>query len=174
LSLKDDNGANGLSHICSLAKKDARKIYLSGQGADEIFSDYGFQGVKKFAHSNFGGLYPDDLATIFPWASFFGSTQYSYLMKEEYISGAYGLEGRYPFLDVDVVQEFLWLNPALKNANYKSVLHHYLELNNYPFEAGQKTGFSLPTKGQFVKDGTILGDLKQSFKKKVKGLIGKN
>lgn len=85
MALKDDNGDDGLLHISSMAKKDSRKIYLSGQGADEIFSDYGFGGKKKFAHFNFGGLFPDELSTIFPWASFFVSTQNLYLLKEEYI-----------------------------------------------------------------------------------------
>ena len=36
----DDNGGIGCSHICSLAKQKGEKIYLSGSGADEIFSDY--------------------------------------------------------------------------------------------------------------------------------------
>lgn len=143
LSVKNDNGANGLSFICSLAKRDGRRIYMSGQGSDEIFSDYGFKGVKKFRHSNFGGLFPDDLRTVFPWASFYGSSQLSYLAKEEHISGAYGLEGRYPYLDKYVVQEFLSLTPKLKNSEYKSVLYNYLKENRYPFEKGKKVGFSL-------------------------------
>ena len=143
LALQDDNGANALSFICSLAEKDGRKIYISGQGADEIFSDYGFKGKKKFKHSNFGGLFPEDLNDIFPWASFYGSSQYSYLMKEEYVSGAYGLEGRYPYLDPQVVQEFLWLNRKLKNSSYKSVLYNYLKKNRYPFKKNDKRGFML-------------------------------
>lgn len=63
-------------------------------------------------------------------------------MKEEHVSGSYGVEGRYPFLDTAVVQEFLWLAPELKNSNYKSVLHHYLTKHNYPFDAKQKVGFN--------------------------------
>ena len=130
-----------MSFISSLAKNDGCKIYLSGQGADEIFSDYGFNGIKKYPHSNFGGLYTNNLRDIFPWASFYGSSQLSYLAKEEYISGAYGLEGRYPFLDKQVVQEFLWLDVNLKNSNYKSVLYNYLKTNNYPFSQNEKIGF---------------------------------
>ena len=141
LALQNDNGSNGLSFICSLAKKDNYKIYISGQGADELFSDYGFGGVKKYNHSNFGGLFPKNLSDIFPWASFYGSSMVSYLAKEEYISGAYGLEGRYPFLDKKVVQEFLWLDVELKNSNYKSVLYNYLKTNNFPFSENEKIGF---------------------------------
>jgi asparagine synthetase B (glutamine-hydrolysing) len=141
LSLIDDNGANHLSHVCSKAIKEGKKIFLSGQGADEIFSDYGFGGVKKYNHSNFGGLYPGNLSTIFPWPSFFNSSMESYLAKEEYVAGSYGIEARYPFLDKKVVQEFLWLNSDLKNLHYKSVLYNYLTENNYPFTQDEKIGF---------------------------------
>lgn len=141
LSLQDDSGSNGLSIVCEQAKKDGIKIYLSGAGADEIFSDYGFNGTKIYPHSNFGGKFPEDLKTIFPWNSFYGSSMESYLAKEEYVSGAYGIEGRYPFLDKMVVQEFLWLDHKLKNAEYKSVLDHYLRINHYPYMKNQKIGF---------------------------------
>jgi asparagine synthetase B (glutamine-hydrolysing) len=141
LSLIDDNGANHLSHVCSKAIKEGKKIFLSGQGADEIFSDYGFGGIKKYNHSNFGGLYPNNLSTIFPWPSFFNSSMESYLAKEEYVAGSYGIEARYPFLDKKVVQEFLWLNSDLKNLHYKSVLYNYLTENNYPFTKDEKIGF---------------------------------
>ena len=140
--LTDDNGAIGMSHICRKGKSEGQLIYLSGSGADEIFSDYGFEGVKHFRHSTIGGLFPDDLNSVFPWKNFFGNTQRAYLMKEEHVSGSYGVEGRYPFLDRDVVQEFLWLKPELKNANYKSVLHHYLKKHQYPFDEAQKVGFN--------------------------------
>jgi asparagine synthetase B (glutamine-hydrolysing) len=141
LNLQDDSGSNGLSLICEFARNNGIKIYLSGCGADEIFSDYGFGGQKIYPHSNFGGLFPEDLHTIFPWNSFYGSSMESYLAKEEYVSGAYGIEGRYPFLDKDVVQEFLWLSHNLKNSVYKSVLDNYLKKNNYPLLENQKIGF---------------------------------
>ena len=129
------------SDICDRAKKEGKKVYLSGSGSDEIFSDYGFNGEKKFLHSNFGGLFPDDLSTIFPWASFYGSTMVSYLAKEEYVAGSYGIETRYPYLDKYVVQEFLWLDASLKNSKYKSVLDDYLTTSEYPFEPNIKRGF---------------------------------
>lgn len=142
-NLHDDYGAIGLTYICEHAKKDNRKIYLSGQGADEIFADYGHNGESKGRHSEFGGLFPKDLSTIFPWPNFFESSQEAFLVKEEYIAGAFGLETRYPFLDKDVVQEFLWLDSDLKNKHYKSVLHNYLSENNFPFEVNKKRGFSV-------------------------------
>jgi asparagine synthetase B (glutamine-hydrolysing) len=140
--LTDDNGAIGMSHICARGKREGQLIYLSGSGADEIFSDYGFGGIKHFRHSTIGGLFPEDLELVFPWKNFFDNTQRAYLMKEEHVSGSYGVEGRYPFLDRDVVQEFLWLKPELKNGKYKSVLHHYMAKYDYPFDNAQKVGFN--------------------------------
>lgn len=141
LRLQDDNGSCGLSMVCDVARRQGKKVYLSGSGSDEIFSDYGFNGEKKYPHSNFGGLFPQDLSTIFPWASFYGSTMLSYLAKEEYVAGSYGIETRYPYLDKYVVQEFLWLSQSLKNSNYKSVVYEYLSTNNYPHEKDRKIGF---------------------------------
>lgn len=141
MTIVDDHGAGSLAYVCLKAKKDNRKVYLSGSGADEIFSDYGFGGQKKYAHSNFGGLYPNDLSTIFPWPSFYGSSQETYIAKEEHVAGSYGLETRYPYLDKYVVQEFLSLTPELKNSKYKSVLYNYLTLNHFPFSENEKIGF---------------------------------
>lgn len=141
LSLVDDNGSNSLSHLCSLARRDNKKIMLETTGCDEIFSDYGHNGVSKYPHSNFGGLFPQDLKTIFPWPSVFSSTMESYLMKSEFVGGSYGLEVRYPFIDSIVVQEFLNLSCELKNSNYKAPLHEYLTINNFPFSPGEKIGF---------------------------------
>lgn len=141
LSIEDDNGTPKLAFICELAKNDGKKIFLSGQGSDEIFSDYGWNGNKIYAHSNFGGLFPNNLSSIFPWASFYGSSMETYLLKEEYINGSYNLEGRYVFLDKQVIQEFLSLDVNLKNAHYKSVLYNYLVKNNFPFGENQKFGF---------------------------------
>ncbi len=139
--MTDDKGAVGMYYICKKAENEGIKIYFSGQGADEIFSDYGFGGRKIYNHSTIGGHFPRDLSQCFPWNNFYNSTQVSYLAKEEGVSGACGIEGRYPFLDFDVVQEFLWLHPDLKNANYKAPLHEYLLRNNFPFDINKKIGF---------------------------------
>lgn len=141
LALTDDGGSKHLSYISKVASQNGNKILLSGGGADEIFSDYGFGGRKIYQHSNFGGLYPKNLESIFPWNSFYYSTMESYLAKDEYVGGSYGLEVRYPFLDKQVVQEFLWLDVDLKNKSYKYPLEYYLELNNFPFNKGEKLGF---------------------------------
>ena len=151
-----DNGSIGMSYICSSAKPAGQIIYLSGSGADETISDYGFNKVKHYGHSTIGGYFPEDLSTVFPWKNFFGNTQRAYLMKEETVTGTWGVEGRYPFLDKQVVQEFLWLSNDLKNKHYKSVIYNYLTENNFPFEENTKIGFNCGFTGDkdgFVKKG---------------------
>jgi asparagine synthetase B (glutamine-hydrolysing) len=140
-NIKGDKASYGLAAICSRAVNEKRRIYLSGQGADEIISDYGYNGNKIYAHSSFGGKVPDSLHNFWPWHSFYDGTQIQYLNKEEYIAGHYGIETRYPFLDKYVVQEFLWLNASLKNSKYKSVLNNYLSVNGFPFKE-EKIGFN--------------------------------
>lgn len=146
--ITNDNGSIGVSYICSIAKPLDKIIYLSGSGADEVISDYGFNGIKHYGHSTIGGKFPKNLKEVFPWNNFFGNTQRAYLMKEETVTGTWGIEGRYPFLDKYVVQEFLWLSNSLKNNNYKSVIHNYLKTHNYPFEEGIKVGFNCGFSGQ--------------------------
>jgi len=117
-------------------------VYVSGTGADEIISDYGHGGRRIFPHSSFGGLFPEDLRGLFPWEGFFLGTQRDYLMKEELVAGAHGVESRYPFLDRAVVQEFLWLASGAKNAKYKAPIHDWLARLDYPFRPGEKLGFN--------------------------------
>ncbi|MEM9320504.1 MAG: asparagine synthase-related protein [Pseudomonadota bacterium] len=153
-SIHKDNASLILAAVCQTAKDAGAKVYLSGSGADEIYSDYGHQGQKLYAHSNFGGQYPQNLLGRFPWASVFGSTQAAYLMKEEMVAGSFGMEARYPFLDIDLVQHFLSLKPEIKNEAYKSVIQSYLKAHAFPFVAGQKVGFGFakkPKKWAFLR-----------------------
>lgn len=138
----DDKACQGLGYISSLAQKENYKIYFSGQGADEIISDYGWGGSKIYPHSQFGGLFPNDLKELFPWNSFYNGTQTDYINKEECVAGCYGMETRYPFLDVELVQEFLWLTADLKNKSYKSCLKEYLSFKDFPFDENAKCGFN--------------------------------
>lgn len=133
--LKNDSAALGLSKICRQARAEGRKVYLSGQGADEIIADYALFPYQ----STFKGKFPDKLKL---WENFYDGAQYSYLGKEEYVAGSHSVETRYPFLDREVVQEFLWLTPELKNNNYKAPIHEYLKRNNFPNTFGKKIGLS--------------------------------
>lgn len=69
------------------------RVYLSGAGADEVYGDYG--RIRAW---------PANLSEVWPWPSFFHQEMRDYLRKEEYVAGAWGIEGRYPFLDADLVQ----------------------------------------------------------------------
>ena len=149
--IKKDQASMGLSAICNRARKEKRRIYFSGQGADEIISDYGFGGTKIYKHSSFGGKFPQDLTGFFPWHSFWSGTQIQYLNKEEYVAGHFGIETRYPFLDKNLVQEFLWLTADLKNSKYKSCLDEYLKINNFPYQPAEKRGFHVIDKGKKVR-----------------------
>lgn len=150
-NIKKDQASMGLSAICHRANKEGLRIYFSGQGADEIISDYGFGGKRIYKHSSFGGLFPKNLNGFFPWHSFWDGTQIQYLNKEEYVAGHFGIETRYPFLDKDLVQEFLWLSADLKNSKYKSCLDEYLKVNNFPYQQAEKRGFHVVEKGKKTK-----------------------
>lgn len=134
MKILDDNASIGEALMCELASKEGRKIYISTQGADEIISDYALFPSQ----STYKGKFPDDLKE---WENFKKGCNYSYLMKEERIPMAYGIETRFPFIDIDLVQEFLWLTSKLKNRNYKAPLYEYLIKNKIPFLKDKKTGF---------------------------------
>lgn len=133
---KKDSAALALSKMCRQAHLEGRKVYLSGHGADEIIADY----ALKPHLSTFRGHFPNKLTL---WENFYDGCQYSYLGKEEYVAGSHAIETRYPFLDRDVVQEFLWLSADLKNRRYKSPIYEYLSKYNFPTAYDKKVGLTL-------------------------------
>jgi asparagine synthase (glutamine-hydrolysing) len=134
-SYKDDWASLAQSYICSLARAEGRKVYLSGTGADEILSDYSL--IPR--QSEFKGSFPTELQQ---WTNFTDSCMYSYIGKEECVGGSWGIETRYPYLDTEFVQAFLSLTASLKNRRYKAPLDEYMTRNNFPFQRGRKIGFS--------------------------------
>jgi asparagine synthetase B (glutamine-hydrolysing) len=133
--LFDDPGAIGSSFIFRRARASGQRVYLSGQGADEILSDYALTP----AVSSLRGIFPAQLSV---WKNFYGGCQRAYLVKEEHVGGSHGIETRYPFLDAQLVQEFLWLAPELKNERYKAPLFEYFARSDFPFWEGAKRGFA--------------------------------
>jgi len=133
----DDGAALGVATFANLAKAEGRRVLLSGQGADEVMSDYSPWPDQ----SELKGTYPEHLEEL--WRNFNYGCQESYLMKEEYAGGAFGVETRYPYLDRRVVQEFLWLSAAAKNRFYKAPLREYLLRHSFAFEEGIKRGFKI-------------------------------
>lgn len=141
-----DKGAIGTGVICEKAIKDKCKVYISGQGSDEIISDYGYNGrmAPGFLHGTFAGKFPSKLESIFPWENFYSGTQVEFISKDENVGGTYGIETRYPFLDYNLVQEFLNLHEDLKNKAYKSPIAYALNKLNFPFSnsgLNSKVGF---------------------------------
>ena len=145
----NDPGAHGLAYLLDIVKRedDDIKILASGHGADEIMSNI---DSYHFGKPN-PEIFPEDLVDIFPWQNFYFGTQSSYLAKEESISGGFGIEGRYPFLDKKVVQEYLSLNERLKNKEFKSPIVYFLKKHRYPYRKSRtllgkkisvKSGFS--------------------------------
>lgn len=133
--IRNEESAFAMACIMREARKHGARIYMSGQGADEIIADYG----KWPTQSDFCGKFPEKLK---PWRNFYGHCQEAYLAKEEHVGGTFSVETRYAFLDLSVVQEFLWLHVDWKNRYYKAPIHEYMMRNRYPFRDGEKIGFS--------------------------------
>jgi len=136
MTVLEDGATVGLATFARIASQQGRRIALSGQGADEILSDYS----PWPSQSELKGTFPDSLTL---WKNFNYSCQESYLIKEEYAGGAFGIESRYPYLDASVVQEFLWLSAEAKNRHYKAPLREYLIRHDFPFEENAKRGFKV-------------------------------
>lgn len=129
-----DIASMGVAYMFETAKREGRTVCISPQGGDEIYSDYALYPKQ----STFKGKYPDKL---YEWPNFRNHMQLEYLNELEEIAELYGIEIRYPFLDIQAVQEFLWLKPELKNKNYKAPIYEYLTRNNVPFDKEVKRGF---------------------------------
>jgi len=129
-----DKASMGVAYMFETARDEKRTVCISGQGADEIISDYALFPKQ----STFKGKFPKKL---YEWPNFKEHMQREYTNEIEEIAALYDIDVRYPFLDVDLVQEFLWLDVKLKNKNYKAPLYEYLKEHYVPFEENVKRGF---------------------------------
>lgn len=130
----------GLYQIFEFAKKNNEKIYLSGHGGDEIFSDYGNPSNQSAStiYGNFENIRKK-------WPNFDSSYGRNILQAFERVSGSFGIEARYPFLDKHVVQEFLWLEDYLKNQEFKQCLAQYMRREKFPFLENEKCSVRIIT-----------------------------
>ena len=118
------------------------KVLFSGIGADEVMAH------NSYYSRGYGNVdtFPNNLNDVFPWSNFFEGSMDNYLRGDEYVGGCFGFETRYPFCDKNVVQEFLWLKPELKNlfnnSNYKPPLLYYLNKHKFPY-CNYKLGFNV-------------------------------
>jgi len=160
----NDRGSHGLVYLLDYVKtrNEDIKILSSGQGGDEITSNLQSYSFGSPNPETFG----ENLYDIFPWENFYDGTQSSYLMKEESITGGFGIEGRYPFLDRKVVQEYLNLVPELKNKEFKAPIANFLISNNYPIKTGDpekiKKGFNVVKENYLQK---LIGFVSKNLKK---------
>ncbi len=115
------------------------RVSFSGIGADEVMNTHAAYDRPNRGQVDF---FPDDLSTVFPWRNFFEGSMRNYLLSDEYVAGSIGYETRYPFLDKQLVQEFLYLHPSIKNTCPKYPLVWYLEKNKNPYTSA-KYGFNV-------------------------------
>jgi len=129
-----DSAAPAVAFMFESAVAEGRTVCMCSQGGDETISDYALFPKQ----STFKGVFPENL---FEWANFRRGMQEVYLNEIEEIAALYGIECRYPYLDIDLAQEYLWLTADLKNSFYKAPLREYLIRNRFPFDEGVKKGF---------------------------------
>lgn len=125
------------AYMARLARSNDEVICLSGQGADEIISDY-YNEHTNSRRSYFKGHW--ERATA-PWPNFFGGWNRVFLEGSERVTGHFGVETRYPFLDPLVIQQFLNLTPELKGRRYKACISHRLDQLKFPHH-DRKIGFN--------------------------------
>lgn len=134
----------GKSKIINTAKQidNNIRVLYSGIGADEVMAHNNYYSCG-YGNVN---IFPENLSNVFPWPNFFHGSMVNYLKGDEYVGGTFSYETRYPFCDKDLIQEFLWLKPELKNnfknTNYKPALSSYLEKENFPYHLN-KCGFNI-------------------------------
>lgn len=121
--------------ICERAKREGRKVQLSGQGSDEILTDYSTGSMRMSElKGNWTGLNK-------PWKNLMSGWNAVFLGASERIAGLFGIETRYPFLDRDLVQAFINLTPKLKSAKYKGPISDYFDKIKFPY-TDKKQGFA--------------------------------
>lgn len=154
--LTTNKTAVALYMVARQARNDNNIIWISGQGVDEIYSDYMFSN-----NSTIKGNYTNVRKK---WPNFDGGFNQIILNITERIGGSVGIETRYPFLDRELTQEFLWLDDTLKNRCYKQCIRYYLDKERFPYIAKKIGLCCFP-----VKNNDYKATYKQ-FVKKIKHL----
>ena len=115
--------------ICRDAKSRGYDICLSGHGADEIYSDYYAPNTKgvSVVKGDYSGWRKK-------WPNFDMGYGRNILGMFDRTAGGCGIETRYPYMDKNTVQNFLWLSDALKNKYYKQCQHQIMEKKRFPFD----------------------------------------
>ncbi len=119
-------------------KPKGKRIIIGGDGGDDIYSDYGFKGHRMRKQSRFGGLFPQDLDTVWPWIK--DNVFVSYHGRTEKVGGYWGIEYRCPFMSNELIQAWLNTTQQLKNARHKGWMAQYMEDHDYPYASLEKFG----------------------------------
>lgn len=117
-----------------------KKVLVTGDGGDELYADYGHKGKKLRSYSKFGGYFPNDLNTVWPWHNYH-NTLSRYVQRTEIVGGYWGIELRLPLLDRRLVQAWLNTTADLKNKEYKGWMTQYMRQHRYPYQMS-KTGYA--------------------------------
>jgi len=129
------------AYIQQCMKPYGKKVLVTGEGGDEVYSDYGYHGKKIRWHSTTGGIFPEDLSTVWPWHDD-QNILTKWVSRAEAVGGYWGIELRLPLLDKRLVQAWLNTTCKLKNKEYKGWMAQYMTDHNMPFEKGKKAGYS--------------------------------
>lgn len=108
-----------------------KRVMIGGDGGDDIYSDYGLQGLRLRKHSRFGGYFPRDLALVWPWHK--NNVLENFHGRAEIVGGYNGIEYRCPFLSTSLVQAWLNTTHELKNKRHKGWMAQYMDDHNYPY-----------------------------------------
>jgi len=132
-----------IARVCKYMNKIGKSNILSGNGGDEMYSDYGYHGKQLDTHSLFGGHFPAVLDVIWPWHEY-QHRQSQLVSRIDLLAGYFGVQHKEPLLDVELVQAWLNTTQDLKNKMYKNWMYEYMQEHNYPILIDTKIGFAGP------------------------------
>ena len=102
-------------------------------------------------HSRFGGHFPKDLSTVWPWIE--NNVFEKFHNRTEIVGGYYGMEYRCPFMSNNLIQAWLNTTQELKNKKHKGWMAQYMDDHNYPYADLDKLGPGYKMGAWHSKDG---------------------
>ncbi len=121
-------------------KPKGKRIIIGGDGGDDIYSDYGFKGDRLRKQSRFGGHFPVNLDTVWPWTR--DNVFMPFHSRTEMVGGYWGIEYRCPLMSTALIQAWLNTTQELKNKKYKGWMAQYMIDHDYPFADMEQLGTS--------------------------------
>jgi asparagine synthetase B (glutamine-hydrolysing) len=116
-------GESAMLPLVNVAAIYNRKVIMSGQGADDIMTNY---MQKKFLADDNFLEWPENLEEHFPYKHFYEGQNELMIERNEFACLTYGMEVRSVFLDKALTQEWLNLDHTLKNKEVKGPLKQFL------------------------------------------------